>query len=456
MSLCHHLIGVILCAALSAAGCSNFGPGEAGAATGEATAAKIPVQLVHVQRTDLAATVELVGSLLPRRRTVIVAEVDGVIKDVADIEEIPEALREYYDAFVSEGLIDELPSLDLGTKVKEGQEIVWLDPSEYQLKLAAAQAGLDSAKRELEKLHAWRRPEEIRQAQAARDEAAARAAVAESDLERAKQLVGRTAISQAEYDRMEAEMKMARAALDRADAEWTLAKAGPTKEEIAVAEAAVAQAEAEVVRAQWEVDKTTIRAPYDGVVTDRYVDEGERVTAMPRVEIMEIMDLSFLVAQLGVPERHIGQIQIGDLARVYMKGSVQPVPGIVALMNDKVDPSNRTFRIRVAIRNDERQFKVGQFVRVELQVESSPDALTIPAEAIAYTGGEAHVFVFDDGRVRKRAVELGVANADAAEVLSGLVEGEQVVVDDPSILSDGMSVEVKPANVETQLSAKAP
>ncbi|MHC4176983.1 MAG: efflux RND transporter periplasmic adaptor subunit [Planctomycetota bacterium] len=433
---------------LCAIGCARSGADQARAAAGNANAAKIPVTLARVERADLAATVELVGSLLPRRRTVIVAEVDGVIRNIAKIEKIPERLREQYEALVSENVLTGLPSIDIGAEVKKGQEIVWLDPSEYNLKLAAAQARLTSAQRELEKLRAWRRAEEIRSAQATRDEAAAGLTLAQADFDRARKLVARDAVTQSEYDRTEAALKTARAGLERAEADLALAKAGPTKEDLAVAEAAVAQAAAEVDRAEWEVERTVIRAPYDGVVTDRYVDEGDRVTALPRVEIMEIMDLSLLTAQLGVPERHIGQIEIGDSAQVHVKGSVEPVPGIVALMNDKVDPTSRTFRIRVSTRNDERKFKVGQFVEVALQVESAPRALTIPAGAITYAGGEAHVFVHGQGRVHEKDVELGVSNREAVEVLSGLAEGEQVVVDDPSVLANGMSVEVRSASTK--------
>jgi RND family efflux transporter MFP subunit len=116
---------------------------------------------------------------------------------------------------------------------------------------------------------------------------------------------------------------------------------------------------------------------------------------------------------------------------------------MVVLINDKVDPSNRTFRIRVAIRNDRLQFKAGQFVRVVLEVESSPNALTVPVQAITYTGGEARVFVYKNGSVEQRAVTLGVSNGEAAEVLAGLSAGEQVVVDDPSVLCDGMAVQVR-------------
>lgn len=447
---CRSIVCIVLCiATVISWGCSKSTEGQDARSAQGLAAAAMEVELATVSRSNLAATVELVGSLTPRRRSVIVAEVDGVIL------EIPASSRERIETVIDGQRISEVPRLDIGVSVAKGDLLVRLDGSECQLKLRAAQARVDMAKAELEKLKAWQRPEQVRRAQALKGEAHASLILAEADMRRAKLLLGRKAISPAEYDKTMAGVNVARATLDRADAELELAKAGPTKEEIAVADAAVKQAEAEFKRSEWELERTTIYAPYDGVITDRYVDEGDRVTALPRVEIMELMDLSLLTAQLGVPERYIGQIQVGDRAAVHVKGSTDPVPGMVALINDKVDPTNRNFRIRVAIRNDQQRFKAGQFARVALQVKSSANALTIPVQAISYTGGEARVFVYREGRVRQKAVELGITNRDAVEVLSGLAEGEQVVVDDPSVLSDGMSVQVRRTAAQTRRPASA-
>jgi HlyD family secretion protein len=445
----------VLAAAAISSGCArsteggDTPSGESSAATNLRSVPEVEVELARAVRSDLTAAIELVGSLTPRRRTVVVAEVDGVIR------EIPASRRERIEAEIDGQRISEAPRLDIGVHVAQGDLLVQLDSREYELKRRAAQARVDVAKAELEKLKAWHRPEEVRRAQASRDEASASLILAEADMARAKPLLDRKAVSQAEYDKTVAAAKVARAALDRADADLALAQAGPTKEETAVAEAAVQQAEAELKRSEWDLERTTIRAPYDGVITDRYVDEGDRVTAMPRVEIMELMDLSLLTAQLGVAERYIGQIHVGDPAVVHVKGSADAVPGMVVLINDKVDAANRNYRIRVALRNEQRRFKAGQFARVTLQVKSAPQALTIPARAISYTGGEPQVFVYTDGRVRQRAVALGITNDKLVEVLSGLTEGEQVVVEDPSILADGMPVRVRRTASSTQRPASA-
>lgn len=437
-------IAAVTCGlAVCAAGCSRSIEQPAYAAAGKTAVAEISVELAAVAKSDVTASIELVGSLIPRRRSIIVSEVDGVIA------EIPSSQTERIEAEVDGQRFSAVPRLDIGVEVAQGDVLARLDPTQYQLKLQADQAKLDTTKRELENLRAWRRPEEVKKSQAGRDEAAARLALAKSNRARSQGLFARKAIARAEFEQTEMELKAARAALDRADAELALAGAGPTKEEVAVGLAAVAQARAEVEQAQWELEKTIIRAPYDGVVTDRYVDEGERVTAMPRVEIMELMNLSVLSARLCVPERYINQVRVGQTAEVYVKGSVQPVRGLVVLINDKVDPAGRTFRIRVAVDNRQRRFKVGQFVRVVLQVDGAADTLTVPTRAIVYTGGEARVFVYSEGSVQQKAVELGLRNPTAAEVLSGLAAGEQVVVDDPSILSPGMSVQVRPTDPQT-------
>lgn len=441
------LLFVLCAAALFPSGCTGPTEGEAAASARRLAVAKLEVDVAPVTRSDIAATVELVGSLLPRRRMVVVAEVDGVIL------EIPASPRERIEAEVGGERISEAPRLDIGVEVAKDDLLVRLDPYEYDIKLQAAEARLEAANQAMEKLMAWHRPEEIDRLEAARDEAKAALVLAEANLRRAQPLLGRKAISQEQYDTIKAAADKAQAALKRAEADLAIARAGPTKEEIAVANAAVKLAQADVKRAEWERAKTEIHAPYDGVITDRYVDEGDRVTAMPRVEIMELSDLSLLTAQLGVPERYIGQIQVGDPAEVSVRGSAQPVPGLVVLINDKVDPTNRNFRIRVAIRNDERRFKMGQFARVALKVRSSANALTIPADAVTYAGGEARVFVYRGGRVQQRAVQLGISNDESAEVLSGLAAGEQVVTYDPSILSDGMQVQVRPATSPAQVSA---
>jgi multidrug efflux pump subunit AcrA (membrane-fusion protein) len=396
---------------------------------------RVEVQVARVSRQNISETVELVGNFLPSRRTIVVSEVDGVIEKLPTPKKNPVVVE--YD-----GGRETLP-VGIGAEVKKGDLLVQLDGSDYQRSLGVAEAQLEQANRDLEKLLAWHRPEEVRRSQAVLEEAEANLEHAEKEFERHQRLIERNAVSRSDVEEKRAELRKARAILARAKAQLELDQAGPTEEEVAVARAAVAVAEAEVEHRRWKVEQSSIRAPYDAVVTDRYVSEGDRVTAMPRVEIMEIMDIRFLFAQVGVPERYGGRLKVFQPAVVRVEQLTEELPGAIVRINDKVDPATRTFRIRIAVDNSARRLRVGQFVRVLLDVQSSDDVLTVPRAAITYDGGQPHVFVVAQGSVVLTPVELGIDSDRAVEIISGLGADDQVVVDDPAVLSDGMPVRVR-------------
>ena len=393
----------------------------------------VAVQVTSVQPADIKQNIELVGSFLPRRRTVIVTDVDGVI------ESIPYSDEKFVVEVGENRRLEEL-SVDLGQKVKHGDVLVQIDPTDYQLALDVAEAAAEKARMDLADLMEWQRPEDIARLKATRDEAEARFVIGMDELKRVTTLRAKQAVSDSQYDQQKAELASAKAVLDRAEAELAIATNGPTQSEIAVAKAKVLQSEAEVKVRRDKLEKTTIRAPYDAVITDRFVDQGERVTAMPRVEIMEIMDLSLVIVEVGIPEHHIHQVRVRDHVLVEAEGVTDPVSGTVIFVNDKVDTNSRTYRTRVVVDNTGERFKAGQFVSVAFTFDSSSQNLAVPTRSVTYTGGQPQVFVCADGKVALRKVKLGLSDGQHTEILAGLDEGETVVVDDPAVLSDGMKV----------------
>jgi multidrug efflux pump subunit AcrA (membrane-fusion protein) len=322
------------------------------------------------------------------------------------------------------------------------------------LALDAAQAKLDVATRELERLKAWKRDEEVSQLEAQAREADARLRQAQLQLDRYRQLErsGTKAASASERDAAQAEYETALAAEQGAKAALELARAGPTPEEIQVAQAQVKLAQSDVALKQDQLDKCKIYCPYDAVIVDRYVGVGDRVTAMPRVEIMQIIDPSLLLAQVNVPEKYHRLVKVNDLAQVEARGLSQPVPGLVALVNDKIDPETRTFRVRVGVENpkpapdapsSERRFKAGSYVRVTLSLRTATDALIVPSGAVTFDKGQPAVFVFHGDKVEKRLVELGIASETEYEVTNGVSEGEKVVEGGTALLADGLPVRLR-------------
>lgn len=400
-----------------------------------------------VRRSEITESLELVGTLYPWRYATIVSEVDGVI---ASLPTHGEEIK----AEVGERKFSMPVLIDMGHDVKEGSLLVEIDKRPFQLELDAANAKLDVATKELANLLAWKRQEEIEQLEAGADEADALLKRAKLDLDRCEELCEQQAVSESQHDATLAAHQTALAAKKRADAALQLAKAGPTPEQIAVGEAQLALAESEVALRQDDLAKCTIYCPYDAVVVDRYVGVGDRVTAMPRVEIMQIIDPSILLAQVSVPEKYQRLIEVNDLATVQAPGISQPVPGLVALVNQKIDPETRTFRARVGIENpkldpnsatSERRFKSGSYVRVTLSLASESDALVVPAEALTFDAGQPAVFVFCGDHVEKRSVTVGMSNGTEYEIREGLSEGDQIVVGGTALLADGLPVRLKGA-----------
>ena len=434
---------LVFAAAISA-GCADRAPADDQPVAADRP--PIEVAVSEVTTASISRRIELTGNLIPRRRAVIVSEVDGVIialpkpnMPVAPTEEQLATLRSMGVDLSTDSL-----GLDIGDRVAEGAVLVQLARRDFELELETAMALSNKARADLDHLHAWKRSEVIAQLEAMHRQASAEVERSQTDLSRAESLQGKAAITQREYDRRAFDVQRAEAVLAHAAAELELAKAGPTPSEVAILQAVLDQANANVLVAEEDLRKTEIRAPYDCVVTDRYVGVGERVTALPRVEILEIVDETLVLAQVGVPERFIDSISIGDSANLRIEGIETEVVGIVVMINGKVDSATRTFRVRVATDNREGRFKVGQFARAYFNVSSSVGAMRVPLEALSYAGGTAEVFVYHDkGHVERRVVELGIRGEGFVAILAGLETGELVVTDDPSVLADGMTVRLR-------------
>lgn len=396
----------------------------------------LPVELVPVKQDSIAAELELTGNFLPQRRTLIVAEVDGVIQSFPETDHIIEAEvegRKYHHQL----------GLNLGHFVKQGDVLVTLDPTEYQLQLDVAKARLKHAESQLEDLLAWHRPERVRQIEASKEEAGALLERAEAEFERVKSLAGQRASSQQELDHAQAELRSTRAIISRTQAELEEALAGPTETEIEIMRALVQQAASEVAIHQDRLNRTVIYAPYSGVITEKFVYEGERVTMMPRVELMELIDVEILMVEVSVPERYSRRIQRGDWVNVQVVGQQATVPGMVILVNEKIDYQTRTFRVRIGVENYDYRFKAGQFAKVAFRLDWQDDTMVVPTDAVLYSGGQPHVFVYDPKtqQVQQRSIRSGILGTGSMQVLDGLEIGEWIVLHDPAILASGMRVD---------------
>lgn len=417
---------------LGVSGCENASATNHALAVKTSENKNLTIDVAPVERSDLTTEIELVGTLIPIRKTTVVSEIDACIAEIAPC-----------DRTIQIGGVQTPLAIDIGSRVKKGQVLVRLKDRDQRLALNIAQATQARLESELRHLCAWKRKEEVTQLEAAVEEAKARAICASADKGRYTRLIKKKAISQADYDDAIAEEVQTCAAVKKAEAALSIAKKGPTKEEIDVAKAYLLVAQAEVALRKDTLDKTIIRAPYDGVVTERYVEVGDRLIEMMEPDILEMVDARVLFAEVPVPERYQMGVKIGQSAKITVAGLAKPISGQIDQIDGNINPQTRTFLIRVTIDNAKETLKPGGFARVYLPIASAQSTLTVPFSAVSFESGQPSVFVYKDGRVAKKSVKLGVSSRDKHEIISGVSEGDLVAMGQIAVLSNGLPVTLR-------------
>lgn len=187
------------------------------------------------------------------------------------------------------------------------------------------------------------------------------------------------------------------------------------------------------------VDKTAIRAPYAGIVTRRFIKDGQWLKLQD--PSFGIADFGTLQARVDVPERSAALIEVG--APVRFEADALPdqrFEATVARVAPVVDRASGTVAVVVDIDNAGGLLRPGLFVRLGVEYGRISGALLAPRAAVVETDGARHVFVVADGKASRRAVQLGLAEGDRVQVLDGLADGEQVVVVGQNTLTDGAPV----------------
>ncbi|MDA0339361.1 MAG: efflux RND transporter periplasmic adaptor subunit [Proteobacteria bacterium] len=195
----------------------------------------------------------------------------------------------------------------------------------------------------------------------------------------------------------------------------------------ATAEARLGIAESSLAQARQDLADTVVRAPYDGMITARYVDEGTMVQVAasntPVVELVKV-DVVEIVAQ--VPATHLIRIREGTRAQVDIDGLPAPIDAILNVINDRVDAKTRSVEIRLRLPNKDQAIKPGLFAKVTLFPQPRR-ALVIERRAVMGIAGDNYVFVPDgtDNEIAKRrAISARDVDAQRVEILNGINAGE--------------------------------
>ena len=200
-------------------------------------------------------------------------------------------------------------------------------------------------------------------------------------------------------------------------------------------------AQQELAEAQWRLDKTTIRAPFGGRVTERFMKPGQHIR--PGDQLFTVSDFDPLIAKIFLPEKDVFGLKEGRDVRITLKANdATRFHGRIRQISPVVDTATGTVKLTIEAAAPPAEVRPGAFVTIDIVRETRPQAILVPREAVIRELQDAYVFVVNGGVAEKRTVSLGLEEGGRIEALSGVKAGEQVIVAGQGGLKQGSPIKV--------------
>ena len=207
-------------------------------------------------------------------------------------------------------------------------------------------------------------------------------------------------------------------------------------------------AESAVKTIQSQLGKSTIRAPFSGVIDNVIKDQGTVVAPGPGSEVFRIVNLSDMYVEVDVPENYLGNIKEGKEAKVFFPALGDTIDSKIRQTGNFINPSNRAFTIEVAVPNKKGNIKPNLTARVSLNDYSSEAAILIPQGIISENAeGDQYVYVAENNEgdravAKRRIIETGKTQGRFVEVISGISSGNILIQEGARTVKEGQNVQI--------------
>jgi RND family efflux transporter MFP subunit len=370
----------------------------------EASGGTVTVGVTKVVKKSLGRDITLSSELVPFQEIDVYAKESGYVKDL---------------------------KVDYGTHVKAGQVMAILEIPELQAQLQEDQAEITNANNQVQRA----------QHELARDQAQYKALHLEYTRLNEVFQSQPGIVAQQEVDDAQGKDIAASSQVD-------VGQAG-----LEAAQSQLAGAKAKLVHDQSLFDYSKITAPFSGIVTERYANLGTLVQAgtsssTQAIPIVKLSQDDLFRLVIPVPESYVRFIRIGDSVDVRVPSLNRTFPGKVARFSVDVRSDTRTMHTEVDVPNPQHVLLPGLYAEAQLQFDHKENVAAVPVQALSHEGGKTSVLVVNaEGTLDRRPVEVGMQTASDVEIVSGLNEGEQVVVSDRAGLKPGQKVHAQPTTV---------
>ncbi len=213
----------------------------------------------------------------------------------------------------------------------------------------------------------------------------------------------------------------------------------------AAAEAGLEQARAALEAADRQLSRAQVTSPIAGQVVKRFVGVGEQVDGTAAQPLVEVANVERVEAAAQVPAEHLGAVREGMAAEVVSDAYPgRTFAGRVVAMAPALDPATNSALVRVAVPNPERLLKVGMFAEVRVALRRKPGALSVPPSALVRSEDGAAVYAVAGEFALRTPVKVGLETTEAVELLSGVKEGQTVLVSSVHGLGEKARLAAKP------------
>ncbi len=337
------------------------------------------VRVVRVERGDVVSCISATGTLAPKQITRLGPKIEGRIEKLY---------------------------ADQGDYVKKGMPLIKLEQDTYLIAKNKAIASLGTAEANLLKTEV--NLENL-----------------EKEYKRQFALYQQKITSEQKFDEVAAAYKTAQA-------------------DVELAQTQVKEADANLKMAEQNLKESIIYAPFSGFVVEKHMEEGE-VSSWISIQwnALVLADIENVKIECPISENDISFIKPGSIAQIQVDAYPDDIlTGKITSVNSQVDEKSRTFIIKIVIPNKDLKLKGGMFARVKIPKQKRSSILRIPKESLMTKGGENVVYTVQNGSAKAQKITLGISDGNFMEAVSGLKEGDLVVVEGLFALKGGTKVEI--------------
>lgn len=376
----------------------------------------VTVVVAPVTEAKLTSTLYLVGTAFPLITTTISAEVSGKIEQF---------------------------KVDEGSFIKKNAVISQLDKKLKLIAVKRDKSLVDQARAELSKLEAGSRKEEIEQAKAQVESQKSALEKLKLNKDRMEKLYSKGMATLEEKQNAYWDYQQGVAKLSEVEALCKQTVEGPRKEDIEAARAQLSTRQEELEQVEDNLEKTTITAPFNGVIVKKHKEIGEWINESEA--LADIINIEKILIHTNISEKDIAKVKRGQSADVSFDALPnQELKGTVKEIIPQADTQSRTFPVKIEVDNRNHKLYAGMFARIKLYLGKNSQALMVPNDAVLKSDSIRYLFTVNDSKAHRVEVKIGREKGDLIEVKGNIKLGDQVVVTNNEVLREGMKVKIVP------------